>query len=236
MDDLNDGTYHVKVCVDMSAIVRLIVNMDKDLQGSSGELPAMQVQHTHSPAMAFPFFPLSESLCSFLSFINAQLCFLKKGEAAYTKPPGPSIPPLPKLGEPASAKDVAKEKAKDEKVAKEEKEKMSKDEKATKVPKEFKEAKDKAAKDEEETKEQDDSSKDDVKAEDGSEEAAKDESGKHKSAKKATKKASKEPSKDESVEVASDAKAADGDASGSADADAAPDTDAGNGKPKAKKA
>ena len=43
VEDLDDGTYAVKVAVMMAATVRLVVNMDKDLPGSSGELPAVQL-------------------------------------------------------------------------------------------------------------------------------------------------------------------------------------------------
>ena len=43
VDDLQDGTYAVRVAVMMAATVRLTVNMDKDMQGTTGELPPMQL-------------------------------------------------------------------------------------------------------------------------------------------------------------------------------------------------
>ena len=43
VDDLQNGTYAVKVAIMMPATVKLVVNMDKDLPGTSGELPSMQL-------------------------------------------------------------------------------------------------------------------------------------------------------------------------------------------------
>ena len=43
VEDYNDGTYGVKVALLMAATVRLTVNMDKDMQGTSGELPPIQL-------------------------------------------------------------------------------------------------------------------------------------------------------------------------------------------------
>ena len=43
IDDLANGSYAVKIACQISATVKLIVNMDKDLPGSSGELAPMQL-------------------------------------------------------------------------------------------------------------------------------------------------------------------------------------------------
>ena len=43
VDDLQDGTYAVKVAIQMAATVKLVVNMDKDLPGTTGELPPVQL-------------------------------------------------------------------------------------------------------------------------------------------------------------------------------------------------
>lgn len=43
VDDLHDGTYAVKVAIMMAATVKLVVNMDKDLPGTTGELPPVQL-------------------------------------------------------------------------------------------------------------------------------------------------------------------------------------------------
>lgn len=43
IEDLEDGTYRVKVACLLSCTVKLIVNMDKDLPGTSGELPPLQL-------------------------------------------------------------------------------------------------------------------------------------------------------------------------------------------------
>jgi hypothetical protein len=52
VDDLNDGTYAVKVALAMAATVKLTVNMDKEMPGTTGELPPVQltfVQSTPDP-------------------------------------------------------------------------------------------------------------------------------------------------------------------------------------------
>ena len=58
VDDLNDGTYVVKVAIIMPAVVKLVVNMDKDLPGSTGELPPMQLafvaKHERAPSTPPP--------------------------------------------------------------------------------------------------------------------------------------------------------------------------------------
>ena len=43
IEDLHDGTYTVQIACMISATVKLIVNMDKDLPGTSGELAPMQL-------------------------------------------------------------------------------------------------------------------------------------------------------------------------------------------------
>jgi hypothetical protein len=53
VEDLHDGTYEVNVAIMISATVRLIVNMDKDLPGTTGELPPMQLTFT-KPAVGAP--------------------------------------------------------------------------------------------------------------------------------------------------------------------------------------
>jgi len=54
IEDRNDGTYAIKVALDMTAVVKLIVNMDKDLAGSGGELPAMQLSFVKPKVAAEP--------------------------------------------------------------------------------------------------------------------------------------------------------------------------------------
>ena len=41
VDDQEDGTYLVRVATLLSATVKLIVNMDKDLPATTGELPPL---------------------------------------------------------------------------------------------------------------------------------------------------------------------------------------------------
>ena len=43
IEDLENGTYAVHVAVAMPCSVKLVVNMDKDLPGQSGELPPVQL-------------------------------------------------------------------------------------------------------------------------------------------------------------------------------------------------
>ena len=43
VDDRGDGTYAVRVSILMAVTVKLVVNMDKDLPGATGELPALQL-------------------------------------------------------------------------------------------------------------------------------------------------------------------------------------------------
>jgi hypothetical protein len=65
VDDRGDGTYAVKVAIMMAATVKLIVNMDKDLPGASGELPVVQIAfaNPNEAAAAAPedLLPLAES-------------------------------------------------------------------------------------------------------------------------------------------------------------------------------
>lgn len=42
-EDLQNGSYVIKVALQMACTVKLIVNMDKDLPGTSGELPGIQL-------------------------------------------------------------------------------------------------------------------------------------------------------------------------------------------------
>jgi len=46
VDDHGDGTYGILVAIMMAATVKLIVNMDKDLPGTTGELPPLQLNFT----------------------------------------------------------------------------------------------------------------------------------------------------------------------------------------------
>lgn len=48
VDDLQDGSYAVRVAMMMAATVRLTVNMDKDMQGTTGELPPLQLTFVDS--------------------------------------------------------------------------------------------------------------------------------------------------------------------------------------------
>ena len=43
VEDKQNGTYAVYVAIMMSAVVKLTVNMDKDMPGSTGELPPLQL-------------------------------------------------------------------------------------------------------------------------------------------------------------------------------------------------
>lgn len=43
VDDLMNGTYAVRVSIMMRAVVKLVVNMDKDLPGTGGDLPPIQL-------------------------------------------------------------------------------------------------------------------------------------------------------------------------------------------------
>ena len=43
IDDCSNGTYSINIACQILATVKLLVNMDKDLPGSSGELPALQL-------------------------------------------------------------------------------------------------------------------------------------------------------------------------------------------------
>ena len=62
-EDLEDGTYAVKLAVQMACTIRLVVNMDKDLPGSTGELPPLQLSFTSS-ATAKPAPPVAEQEAS----------------------------------------------------------------------------------------------------------------------------------------------------------------------------
>ena len=46
IEDLHNGTYEVHVAITMTAAVKLIVNMDKDLPGATGELLPVQLGFT----------------------------------------------------------------------------------------------------------------------------------------------------------------------------------------------
>ena len=43
VDDKGDGTYAVRISILMPVTVKLLVNMDKDLPGATGELPPLQL-------------------------------------------------------------------------------------------------------------------------------------------------------------------------------------------------
>ena len=45
-EDLQNGTYAIRVGIKMSAIVKLFVNMDKNIPANGGELPALQIAFT----------------------------------------------------------------------------------------------------------------------------------------------------------------------------------------------
>ena len=54
VEDLQNGSYAVKVALLMACSVKLIVNMDKDLPGTSGELPAMSLTFVSAAAPPAP--------------------------------------------------------------------------------------------------------------------------------------------------------------------------------------
>ena len=61
IEDLDDGTYKVNVGCLLSCTVKLIVNVDKDLPGTSGELPPMQLTFIKKAEAAADENPPSEA-------------------------------------------------------------------------------------------------------------------------------------------------------------------------------
>ena len=59
VDDLENGTYSVSVALLMACSVKLIVNMDKDLPGTSGELPPVGLVFVTAKRDAVPSTPPS---------------------------------------------------------------------------------------------------------------------------------------------------------------------------------
>ena len=94
IDDLANGTYAVKIACQISATVKLIVNMDKDLPGSSGELPPMQL-----------VFESDEDAAA--AAANATKAAIALVPAAAQAPPAVAAPPPPAEAAPTAPASVA---------------------------------------------------------------------------------------------------------------------------------
>ena len=116
IDDLHNGTYAVKIACQISATVKLIVNMDKDLPGASGELPPMQLvferdEDAAAAQASKAALATAPALAAAASAAPAAALTSEAG-ARPTAPPPPGAPPvgaaeLATVGEEVVAEDDA---------------------------------------------------------------------------------------------------------------------------------